>query len=67
MQPGFKGANITPRTTTTGAASLRQRWKSSLVWAAPAGALATALLALALSAPAAQSAERGATTPVTGG
>jgi hypothetical protein len=55
------------RTTTTGAVDLRQRWRSSLVWTALAGALAAALLALALSAPPAQSVERSATTPVTGG
>jgi hypothetical protein len=42
-------------------------WRNSLVWTALAGALAAALLALALSAPPAQSAERSATTPVTGG
>ena len=54
-------------TTTTRAAHLRQRWKNSLVWTALAGALAAALLALALSAPPAQSAERSATTQVTGG
>ena len=46
---------------------LRQTWRNSLVWTALAGALAAALLALALSAPPAQSAERSATTPVTGG
>jgi hypothetical protein len=66
-QPGSKEAIITLRTHTTGAAHLRQTWRSSLVWTALAGALAAALLALALSAPAAQSAERSATTPVTGG
>jgi hypothetical protein len=49
------------------AADLRQMWRSSLVWTVLAGALAAALLALALSAPPAQSAERSATTPVTGG
>jgi hypothetical protein len=66
-QTGSKEAKITLRTTTTGAAHLRQTWRSSLVWTALAGALATALLALALSAPPAHSAERSATTPVTGG
>ena len=55
------------RIVTTGAASLRQRGISSLAWTALAGALAAALLVLALSAPPAQSAERSATTPVTGG
>src|SRR5215218_2542490 len=66
-QTGSKEAKITLRTTTTGAAHPRQTWRSSLVWTALAGALAAALLALALSAPAAQSAERSGTTPVTGG
>ena len=49
------------------ASDLRQTRRSSLAWVALAGALATALLALALSAPPAQSAERSAATPVTGG
>ena len=55
------------RTTTRGAAIWRRTWRSSLIWTALAGALAVALLALALSAPPAHSAERSATTPVTGG
>jgi hypothetical protein len=42
-------------------------WRNSLAWTALAGALAAALLALAFSAPPAQSAERSAATPVTGG
>jgi hypothetical protein len=42
-------------------------WRNSLTWTALAGALAAALLALAFSAPPAQSAERSAATPVTGG
>jgi hypothetical protein len=42
-------------------------WRNSLVWTALAGALAAALLVLALSAAPAQSAEQSATTPVTGG
>jgi hypothetical protein len=42
-------------------------WRNSLVWTALAGALAAALLVLALSAAPAQSAERSASTPVTGG
>jgi hypothetical protein len=56
------------RTTTTMSASgWRQTRRSALAWMALAGAFAAALLALALSAPPAQSAERSATTPVTGG
>jgi hypothetical protein len=55
------------RNVNSVAADLRQTWRSSLIWTALAGALAAALLALALSAPPAQSAERSATTPVTGG
>jgi hypothetical protein len=56
------------RTTTTMSASgWRQTRRSALAWTALAGAFAAALLALALSAPPAQSAERSATTPVTGG
>jgi hypothetical protein len=55
------------RTTTMGASGWRQRRRSALAWTALAGAFAAALLALALSAPPAQSAERSATTPVTGG
>jgi len=66
-QTGSKEANITLRTTTTSAANSRQTWRSSLVWTALVGAFAAALLALTLSAPPAQSAERSATTPVTGG
>ena len=56
------------RTTTTRSASgWRQTRRSALAWTALAGAFAAALLALALSAPPAQSAERSAATPVTGG
>jgi hypothetical protein len=66
-QTGSKETNITLRTTTTGAAHLRQTWRSSPVWTALVGAVAAALLALALSAPPAQSAERSSTTTVTGG
>jgi len=56
------------RTTTTMSASgWRQTRRSALAWTAFAGAFAAALLALALLAPPAQSAERSATTPVTGG
>ena len=55
------------RTTTMSASGWRQTRRSALAWTALAGALAAALLALALSAPPAQSAERSATTPVTGG
>ena len=55
------------RTTTMSAPGWRQTRRSALAWAALAGALAAALLALALSAPPAQSAERNVTTPVTGG
>jgi hypothetical protein len=54
-------------TTTKGAAIWRRSWSSPLAWTALAGALAAALLALALSAPPVKSAERSATTPVTGG
>jgi len=45
----------------------RQGRRIALAWTALAGAFAAVLLALALSAPPAQSAERSATTPVTGG
>ena len=55
------------RTTTMSASGWRQTRRSALAWKALAGAFAAALLALALSAPAAQSAERSAATPVTGG
>jgi hypothetical protein len=56
------------RTTTTMSASgWRQTRRTALAWTTLAGALAAALLALALSAPPAHSAERSATTPVTGG
>ena len=55
------------RTTTMSAPGWRQTRRSALAWMALAGAFAAALLALALSAPPAQSAERSATTPVTGG
>jgi hypothetical protein len=58
---------ITMRTTKPGAIGLRQTWRNSLALTALAGAFAAALLALALSAPPAQSAERNATVPVTGG
>lgn len=54
-------------TTTAVASGRRQRWGNPLAWMTLVGALAAALLALALSAPSAQSAERSATTPVTGG
>jgi hypothetical protein len=55
------------RSTTICASGWRQTRRSALAWTALAGALAAALLALALSASPAQSAERSATTPVTGG
>ena len=55
------------RNVNSVAADLGQTWRRSLIWTALAGALAAALLALALWAPPAQSAERSATTPVTGG
>ncbi len=55
------------RTTTMGVSRWRQGRRIALAWTALAGAFAAALLALALSAPPAQSAERSATTPVTGG
>jgi hypothetical protein len=55
------------RTTTMSASGWRQTRRSALAWTSLAGAFAAALLALALSAPPAQSAERSATTPVTGG
>src|SRR5215213_4379143 len=56
------------RTTTTMSVSgWRQTRRTALAWTTLAGALAAALLALALSAPPAQSAERSATTLVTGG
>src|SRR5215212_7269364 len=55
------------KVTTTGASGWRQTRRSSLAWSALAGALVTALLALALSAPPAQSAERNATTAVKDG
>jgi len=56
------------RTTTTMSASgWRLTRRTALAWSTLAGALAAALLALALSAPPAQSAERSAAVPVTGG
>jgi hypothetical protein len=55
------------RTTTMSASGWRQTRKTALAWTTLAGALAAALLALALSAPPAQSAERSAAAPVTGG
>ena len=55
------------RTTTMSASGWRQTRRSALAWKALAGAFAAALLALALSAPPAQSAERSAAVPVTGG
>src|ERR671911_957596 len=55
------------RTTTMSASGWRQTRRSALAWTSLAGAFAAALLALALSAPPAQSAERSATPPVTGG
>ena len=55
------------RTTTMGVSRRRQGRRIALAWTALAGAFAAALLALALSAPPAQSAERSATIPVTGG
>jgi hypothetical protein len=60
------------RTMTISALARRQARRSALAWAVLAGALAAALLTLALSAPTAQGAERsaakqGAATPVTGG
>src|SRR5215218_5548386 len=55
------------RTTTMSASGWRQTRRSALAWKALAGAFAAALLALAFSAPPAQSAERSAATPVTGG
>ena len=58
---------LVTRNEATGAASLPQRGMSSLAWTALAGALAAALLVLALSSQPAQSAVRSATTPVTGG
>jgi hypothetical protein len=54
-------------TTTISASGWRQSRRTALAWTTLAGALAAALLALALSAPPAQSAERSTTTPVTGG
>jgi hypothetical protein len=54
-------------TTTMSAAGWRQTRTSALLWTTLAGALALALLALALSAPPAQSTERNAAAPVTGG
>jgi hypothetical protein len=54
-------------TTTISASGWRQLRRTALAWTTLAGALAAALLALALSAPPAQSAERSTTTPVTGG
>ena len=56
------------RTTTTMSVSgWRLTRRTGLAWSTLAGALAAALLALALSAPPAQSAERSAAVPVTGG
>ena len=56
------------RTTTTMSVSgWRLTRRTALAWSTLAGALAAALLALALSAPPAQSAERSAAVPVTGG
>jgi hypothetical protein len=55
------------RTTTMSTSGWRHTRRSALAWKALAGAFAAALLALALSAPPAQSVERGAATPVTGG
>jgi hypothetical protein len=55
------------RTTTMSASGWRHTRRGALAWTALAGAFAAALLALALSAPPAQSAERSAATPVTGG
>ena len=55
-------------TTTISASGWRQTRRTALAWTTLAGALAAALLALALSAPPAQSAEqRSATTQLTGG
>jgi hypothetical protein len=54
-------------TKTMSASDRRQMPRSAPAWAALAAAFAAALLALALSAPPAQSAERSATVPVTGG
>ena len=51
------------RTTTMSAPGWRQTRRSALAWMALAGAFAAALLALALSAPPAQSAERSADNP----
>ena len=56
------------RTTTTMSVSgWRLTRRTALAWSTLAGALAAALLALTLSAPPAQSAERSAAVPVTGG
>jgi len=56
------------RTTTTMSMSgWRLTRRTALAWSTLAGALAAALLALTLSAPPAQSAERSAAVPVTGG
>lgn len=54
-------------TTTMGASGWRQARRNAPAWTALVGAFAAALLALALSAPPAQSAERSAAVPVTGG
>jgi hypothetical protein len=54
-------------TTTMGVSGWRLTRRTALAWSTLAGALAAALLALALSAPPAQSAERSAAVPVTGG
>ena len=53
--------------TTMSVSGWRLTRRTALAWSTLAGALAAALLALALSAPPAQSAERSAAVPVTGG
>ena len=63
----MKEANIIMETTMAAASGRRQRWGNPLAWMTLVGALAAALLALALLAPSAQSAERSAPTSVTGG
>jgi hypothetical protein len=62
-----KEAYITMRTTTMNASGSRQTARSAVAWAALAGALAMALLTLALSATPAQGTERNAATPLSGG